>query len=375
MPDRHVACRADDMPTATVTTLDSAEPNTERASAGLRWVSDAQPGIRRLAGPRGFVYRDAAGRAVHDSATLQRIRALAVPPAWHQVWICGDGRGHLQATGRDARGRKQYRYHAEWQAQRGQTKFEQLRRLGQVLPRIRRRVQRTLGGAGRRVVPTRERVLAALVRLLDTTWMRIGNPEYARDNNSYGLSTLRRRHAEVQGDALRLSFAGKSGVRHEVRLSDRRVANVVRRCRELPGQDLFGYVDADGEPRRIGSSDVNAWLAEAAGTRVTAKDFRTWHGSVQALDLTVAACVDGALACRAQDVLAEVARRLGNTPAVCRKAYVHPRVLALGAALVDAAAWQELRKQAWVSCPPQRNGLNLAERRLLALLQRRVRRG
>ncbi len=312
---------------------------------------------------------------MRDATTLQRIRALAVPPAWQQVWICSDARGHLQATGRDARGRKQYRYHAEWQAQRGQTKFEQLRRFGQVLPRIRRRVQRTLGGAGRRVVPTRERVLAALVRLLDTTWMRIGNPEYARDNNSYGLSTLRRHHAEVQGDALRLSFAGKSGVRHEVRLSDRRVANVVRRCRELPGQELFGYVDADGESRRIGSSDVNAWLAEAAGTRVTAKDFRTWHGSVQALDLTLAACVDGALPCRAQDVLAQVARRLGNTPAVCRKAYVHPRVLALGEVLVDMAARQQLQQQPWVSCPPQRNGLNLAERRLLALLQRRARRG
>ena len=342
---------------------------------GLRWVSDEQPGIRRLPAARGFVYRDAAGRPVRDEATLQRIRALAVPPAWQQVWICSDAQGHLQATGRDARGRKQYRYHAEWQTHRGQTKFEQLCRFGQILPRIRRRVQRALADAGRgAAAPTRERVLATLVRLLDTTWMRIGNPEYARDNHSYGLSTLRTRHAGVQGDELRLSFVGKGGVRHQLRLSDRGVANVVRRCRELPGQELFQYIEADGRLRRIGSGDVNAWLAEVAGTRITAKDFRTWHGSVQALELTLAACAEGALPCRPQEVLAQVARRLGNTPAVCRKAYVHPRVLSLGAALADAAARQQLRGQPWASSPAPRRGLGLAERRLLALLQQRDRR-
>ena len=336
----------------------------------LCWVNDARPGIRRQAVGGGFVYLDAAGRRIRDAATLRRIRALAVPPAWQQVWICADAGGHLQATGRDARGRKQYRYHAEWQAHRGQTKFEQLRLFGQLLPRIRRRVQRALSGSGRRAAqPTRERVLATLVRLLDTTWMRIGNTEYARENRSYGLNTLRARHAGVRGDELRLSFAGKGGVRHEVRLSDRRVARVVRRCRELPGQELFRFVAPDGSLHRIDSSDVNAWLAEAAGAHVTAKDFRTWHGSVQALDLTFAACAEEAPPCRAQDVLAQVARRLGNTPAVCRKAYVHPRVLALGTALANAVARQALRAQHWASSPPLRSGLNLAERRLLALLQ------
>ena len=346
-------------------------PASQRVAGELRWVSDAQPGIRRLPGKHGFLYRDATGRPVRDAVTLQRIGALAVPPAWQDVWICNDAKGHLQATGRDSRGRKQYRYHADWQAHRGQTKFEQMRQFGQVLPRIRRRVQRALSGRGRRASePTRERVLATLVRLLDTTWMRIGNAEYARANRSYGLSTLRTRHAGVQGDELLLSFVGKGGVRHEVRLSDQRVAGVVRRCRELPGQELFQYLEPDGTVRRVGSSDVNAWLADAAGTRVTAKDFRTWHGSVQALDLTLAACVDGTTPCRAQDILTQVARRLGNTPAVCRKAYVHPQVLALGAVLTDAVARQQLREQRWVANPPSQRGTSMAECRLLALLRR-----
>jgi DNA topoisomerase-1 len=339
------------------------------AGAGLRWVNDAEPGIRRWPGGRGFRYLDAEGRPIRDAAALQRIPALVIPPAWQEVWICAAADGHLQATGRDARGRKQYRYHADWQAHRGQTKFEQLRRFGQVLPRIRRRVQRALAGSGRGAAqPTREHVLATLVRLLDTTWLRIGNAEYARANHSFGLSTLRTRHAALHGDELRLSFVGKGGVRHELRSSDRRVARVVRRCRELPGQELFQYVDADGGVHRVGSGDVNAWLAEAAGTRVTAKDFRTWHGSVQALELTLAACAEGAAPCSAPQVLAQVARRLGNTPAVCRKAYVHPQVLALGAALADDAARRRLREQRWALEPTPRSGLSLGERRLLALL-------
>jgi DNA topoisomerase-1 len=335
----------------------------------LRWVSDAQPGIRRVRKKAGFSYRDEAGQAVRDATTLQRIRALAVPPAWREVWICSDPRGHLQATGRDARNRKQYRYHADWQAQRGQAKFEHLRRFGRALPRIRRRVARELADtdkAERRL--TRDLVLATLVRLLDATWMRIGNPEYMRDNHSYGLSTLRTRHAVVRGDELQLSFVGKGGVRHRLSLGDRRVAGVVRRCRELPGQELFQYVDADGSTRRVDSSDVNDWLAETAGWRLTAKHFRTWHGSVQALELTLAACADAAVSCRQQDVLIDVARRLGNTPAVCRKAYVHPRVLELGHALSDARARHRLRGQRWVIRPPARSGLSLSERRLLALL-------
>ncbi len=344
-------------------------PARQAAQAGLRWVSDDGPGIRRelLAGG-GFGYRDAQGRRLRDEATLARIRKLAIPPAWTSVWICPRADGHLQATGRDARGRKQYRYHADWMAGRGQTKFDSLLRFGAVLPRLRRRVQRALAGPA---VPTRERVLATLVRLLDTTWLRIGNSAYARENGSYGLSTLRNRHAGMKGDALELSFVGKSGVRHSARLTDRRVARIVRRCRELPGQELFRYVDEQGESRPVDSADVNAWLAEAAGAHVTAKDFRTWHGSVLALQLTLQACAAGAEPCRPTEVLAAVARRLGNTPAVCRKAYIHPRVLALGEHLGDDAARAAVRALPWAVAPALKTGLGAAERQLMALLRSR----
>jgi DNA topoisomerase-1 len=305
---------------------------------------------------------------VRDASTLERIRRLAIPPAWEQVWISPHADSHLQATGRDARGRKQYRYHADWQAGRGQTKFDGLRRFGMVLPRLRRRVQQALSGPDE---PTRERVLAALVRLLDTTWLRIGNEAYARENGSYGLSTLRNRHAGVKGDAIELSFVGKSGVRHQVRLTDRRVARIVRRCRELPGQELFRYLDADGVSHAVDSADVNAWLAVAAGERVTAKDFRTWHGSVLALQLTLKACAEGAEPCRPAEVVAAVARRLGNTAAVCRKAYIHPRVLAASEALGDEAARAALRGLPWATAPAARTGLSAAERQLMALLRSR----
>lgn len=341
-------------------------------AAPLRWACDRHAGIRRIGPPgRPFRYVDGRGRALRDAEVLARIRRLAIPPAWTDVWICADERGHLQATGRDARGRKQYRYHAEWSAARGQTKFDQLRRFGSVLPRIRARVQRTLAGGSE---PTRERVLATVVRLLDRTWLRIGNPEYARANRSFGLSTLRRRHAGVHGDDVALSFTGKSGVRHSVRLTDRRVARVVRRCRELPGQELFRYVEPgtpEAPTHAIGSGDVNGWLADVAGCRVTAKDFRTWHGSVLALDLVVAACAEDAPPSRPQEVLAAVARRLGNTVAVCRKAYIHPRVLELVQALGDADTRERVRTARWRDGGPPRRGLGVAERRLMALMSQR----
>lgn len=348
-----------------------ASPEIRQArQAGLRWLSDDGPGLcRSPTAGGGFQYRDARGRRVRDEATLARIRRLAVPPAWQRVWISPHADSHLQATGRDARGRKQYRYHADWMAGRGQTKFDGLLRFGAVLPRLRRRVQRALAGSGE---PTRERVLATLVRLLDTTWLRIGNSSYARENGSYGLSTLRNRHAGVKGDAIRLSFVGKSGVRHSVSVNDRRVARIVRRCRELPGQELFRYVDDAGQSHAIDSADVNAWLTEAAGLRVTAKDFRTWHGSALALQLTLQACAEGAEPCRPQQVLESVARRLGNTAAVCRKAYIHPRVLGLGEALGDEAARARLRAQPWASAPSSRAGLSAAERQLMALLRSRA---
>jgi DNA topoisomerase-1 len=340
-------------------------PDAARA-AGLRWVSDAAPGLRRVARGERVAIVDARGRAVRDDAVLARVRRLAIPPAWREVWICADADGHLQATGVDARGRKQYRYHPDWAATRGQTKFARLRTVAAALPAVRRRVERALAGDA---TPTRERVLATLVKLLDATWLRIGNPEYARTNRSYGLSTLKVRHAALQGDTVKLSFTGKAGVRHEVALNDRRVARVVRRCRELPGQELFQWVDDAGAVHRIGSADVNAWLAEAAGTPLTAKDFRTWHGTVQALDLALAACADGAPPSRPAALVAEVARRLGNTPAVCRKAYIHPEVLALFEAAADADRRAGLRAQRWVLRPPPVRGLRLAERRLLGLLR------
>jgi len=378
-------------------TLDPGEPppgaGAEAATAlpaGLVWVSDQMPGIRRRRRGSGFVYLDAQGRPVRDEATLQRIRRLAVPPAYRAVWICPWPHGHLQATGRDARGRKQYRYHAQWQAERGATKFERLAAVGQALARIRRRVAADLADAGQ---PTRSVVLATLVRLLDTTCVRIGNAEYARSNGSYGLTTLRNAHAGISGSRVQLRFKGKGGVEHRLSIDDPRVARVVRRCRELPGQDLFQYVDADGTLHGVGSADVNAYLAEAAGERVTAKEFRTWHASVQALALLLEGCGAGAAADRGlrpdtgpnadrgpsagpgatqrlQAVVCAVARRLGNTPTVCRKAYIHPAVLALGQVLSDPEAGPALLRQPWAARPPRTPaGLERPERQLLALLE------
>ena len=338
---------------------------------GLVWVTDADPGIARIRkGEKAFDYVHADGRPVADEATLARIRKLAVPPAYEDVWICAQANGHLQATGRDARGRKQYRYHADWQVQRGEVKFESLRAFAAALPRIRARVRRDLD-APAATRPTRTRVLATLVRLLDTTFVRIGNEEYVRGNGSYGLTTLRTRHAGVRDAEVRLSFKGKSGVRHEVRLDDRRVAAVVRRCKALPGQELFQYVDEDGAVRRINSSDVNDYLAELAGLRVTAKDFRTWHGSVLGLEFTRLAAQREHERGAAKQVIAQVAARLRNTVAVCRKSYLHPAVLALGAALASADLRAELLAQRWCAAGAKAahgRSLSAAERRLVALL-------
>ena len=337
--------------------------------AGLVWVTDGEPGYRRVKHGDQVHYLDTRGKRLRNEATLARIRKLAIPPAYEDVWICPLANGHLQATGRDARGRKQYRYHPQWQQQRGDDKFEALRAFGAALPRIRRNVQRDLSGAdGRR--PTRTLVLATLVRLLDTTFIRIGNEEYARGNGSYGLTTLRTRHAGVHDAELRLSFEGKSGVRHEVTLSDRRVANVVRRCKALPGQELFQYADADGSVRKLTSADVNDYLSGIAGARVTAKDFRTWHGSVMALEFTRLACMGEHVAGAAKAVVAQVAARLRNTVAVCRKSYIHPKVLELGARLGDDEARSALLEQRWAKAAATTRGraLSAAERRLLALL-------
>ncbi|MES2960573.1 MAG: DNA topoisomerase IB [Pseudomonadota bacterium] len=333
---------------------------------GLRWVSDREPGIRRRRRGGAFAYLGVDGKPLRDPQQLARIRGLAIPPAYGSVWICARDDGHLQATARDARGRKQYRYHPVWRAAREQHKFEHLLEFGLALPRIRATVQRQLAGPDQ---PTRARVLAAVVRLLDATCLRIGNAEYVRSNGSYGLSTLRARHVRVRGPALSLAFVGKSGVHHEVELNDRRLAAVVRSCRELPGQELFQYLDEAGGVRALDSGDVNAWLAEVAGARVTAKDFRTWHGSVHALDLILAGCAADAAPSRPSDVVAAVSRRLGNTAAVCRKAYIHPAVLALGEALADPARREQLLTRPWVGRVPTVRGLAASERRMMGLLR------
>lgn len=294
-------------------------------AARLRYVSDAAPGIRRRRRGAGFEYLAPDGTPVRDAETLIRIRGLAIPPAYRDVWICPDPEGHLQATGRDARGRKQYRYHPQWRVLRDAHKFERMLEFGRALPRIRRAVARDLKRHG---MP-RERVLATLVRLLDTTLIRVGNEEYARENGSYGLTTMRNRHVQVSADAVRFEFRGKGGITHRVEVTDPRVARVVRRCRDLPGQELFQYLDDQGELRAVGSGDVNDYLREIAGGELTAKDFRTWHATIAALELLAANRFASATEAKRQanEAIAAIARRLGNTPAVCRKSYVHPAVV------------------------------------------------
>ena len=307
---------------------DDAPPGSfEAIEAGLLYVCDQDPGIRRLRSGRGFRYLDPQGKAVRDSATLDRIRALAIPPAYRDVWICTSPRGHLQATGRDARGRKQYRYHARWRSCRDAGKFERLPAFADALPRLRRRLRADLALPG---FP-REKVLALVVTTMAITLLRVGNDSYARDNRSYGLTTLRSRHARFPPGRLRLQFTGKGGKRHDVELNDRRLARMLRSMHQLPGQRLFQYTGEDGEPHPIDSSMVNDYLGERMGPGFTAKDFRTWGATLEAFRLLAAspppADASGrALAAIQQSVLGEVSALLGNTVAVCRKSYVDPCV-------------------------------------------------
>jgi DNA topoisomerase I len=294
---------------------------------GLRYSSDDRPGISRRRRGRGFEYRDPAGRRIADARILRRIRELAVPPAWTDVWISPDPLGHLQATGRDARRRKQYRYHARFRQRREAGKFHRLLAFGNRLPAIRRRVTRDLRAPG---LP-RDKVIAAIVRLLELTLLRVGNEEYARLNKSFGLSTLRNRHVRVRGETVRFRFSGKSGQLNEVGVTDRRLAAVVRRCQDLPGQELFEYVDPDGSVEAIDSDAVNAYIRRAAGDDAfSAKDFRTWAGTVlafRALRDSGPADPPGAARRNVVDAVRETAERLGNTPAVARSSYVHPAVI------------------------------------------------
>ena len=315
-------------------------------ASGLRYATDTRPGFSRHRAGRGFTYRDTDGKTIRDAGELQRIRAIVIPPAWTDVWICPWPNGHLQATGRDARGRKQYRYHPLWRQRRGAENFDRMVAFARALPRIRRRTDRDLA---RRGLP-REKVLAAVVRLLELTLIRVGNDEYARLNRSFGLTTMRDRHARVAGTEVRFRFRGKGGLMREVELRDRRLASVVRRCQELPGQELFQYVDSDGEARDVASEDVNEYLREVSGGDFTAKDFRTWAGTLLAYRaLRALQPEDHGTAAKRNVVRAMrvTAERLGNTPAVARGSYVHPAVLDaylegdLGGALVDAAEEQD----------------------------------
>lgn len=295
-------------------------------AAGLRYRTDSGRGIRRVRSGKSFRYLSPSGRPVTHQATLDRIRRLAIPPAWTDVWIACDPAAHLQATGRDARGRKQYRYHARWREVRHQTKYERLVPFARALPRIRRRVAEDL----RRPELTRDKVVAAVVQLLEKTLVRIGNAEYARTNKSFGLTTLRDGHVRIRGAELRFEFRGKSGVRHSVMLSDGRLAKIVKRCQDLPGQELFQYVDDGGARRVVTSADVNAYLREAAGASFTAKDFRTWAGTLlTATALSAEVAHDSQRGRKSAIVRAveRVAQHLGNTPSVCKSCYIHPAIL------------------------------------------------
>lgn len=291
----------------------------------LTYICDQCPGYRREVFRSKFRYRTHDGDVIESEEVLTRIRSLAIPPAWQEVWICPEPFGHLQATGRDARGRKQYRYHPEYRQAREGEKFSSLVAFGQALPRLRAVVEADLNRSG---LP-REKVLAAVVRLLDVTHLRVGNLEYVRANGSYGLSTLQDNHVKIDGPHLRLRFRGKSGVWHDRRVSDRRLARVVAHCRALPGQELFQYLDDDNQPRTVTSTDVNQYLREACGGEFTAKVFRTWAGTVAAAirlddrEFTTKTRAKREIV----DVIREVSERLGNTVAVCRKSYIHPRVL------------------------------------------------
>jgi DNA topoisomerase-1 len=333
--------------------------------AALSYVTDSEPGIRRVRRGEGFAYLNGDGRKVSEAATLERIRSLAIPPAWEKVWICPTPNGHLQATGRDAKGRKQYRYHPTWQEERGQDKFSRLADFGRTLPRLRRAVRRDL----RLSELPREKVLATVVRLLDLTGARIGNEEYRRSNGSFGLTTLRNRHAVAKKGEIKLSFKAKSGILHESSIKSPRLARVVRQCQDLPGQQLFQYVDEGGERRSVTSTDVNEYLRRLTGVDCSAKDFRTWRGSVEAL-VALSELGEEEAAAPEKAIVAvvdRVARNLGNTRAVCRKHYIHPLLL-------ESFREGKFNDRLAARSPQARRDSTQAEQQLLAFLGEKKRR-
>jgi DNA topoisomerase-1 len=349
-----------------------ADPAKAAAAVALKYVTDESPGIRRKRVGTGFTYVGPGGRAVRDEQALRRIRALAIPPAWTEVWVCADADGHLQATGYDARHRKQYRYHPRFREVRDLAKYGRMIAFAKALPGIRRRVARDLK---RRGLP-RAKVLAAVVRLLETTLIRVGNEEYAKSNKSFGLTTLRDKHARVRAGTIKFEFKGKSGVQHEIDLADPRLARIVKQCQDLPGQELLQYVDGEGKVCDVTSTDVNAYLREITGGRedegFTAKDFRTWAGTVlAAVALRELDAFDSEAQAKRNIVRAveAVAARLGNTKAVCRKCYIHPAIFD---AYLDRKMVETVRASAGRELSRRATALKPEEAMVLALLRRRL---
>jgi DNA topoisomerase-1 len=315
-------------------------PAKSAGIVGLRYVTDAQAGIRRERSGQGFRYRSNEGRLVRDRHTLKRINSLVIPPAWTDVWICPVDHGHLQVTGRDERGRKQHLYHSRWRETREQTKFDRMIDFARALPVIRKQLKRDLARAGL----CREKVLATVVRLLEVSLIRVGNDEYARDNKSYGLTTMKNRHARVRGAKIKFQFRGKSGKDHVVEIEDRRIARIVHACQDLPGQELFQYVSDENQKHDVSSGDVNDYLREITGRDFTAKDFRTWAGTISAAAELEGLGQAGTEMDARKNMVAAVkatAQNLGNTPAVCRKSYIHPAIIE---AYLDGSLVPELSK-------------------------------
>jgi len=344
------------------------DPVESAKAAGLRYVSDSQPGIHRRRRGTGFGYMDPDGKPVRDKDTLFRIRSLVIPPAWRDVWICTNPKGHLQCTGRDARGRKQSRYHPRWREVRDETKYERMMIFGAALPGIREQVEHDLSRSG---MP-REKILAAIVRLMEVTLIRVGNEEYARENQSYGLTTMRNKHAQVAGSSVTFKFQGKSGVRHAIDINDRRLARIIQRCQDIPGYELFQYIDSDGTHRSVDSADVNEYLRAITNQDFTAKDFRTWAGTVLACTmLQEFEAFESQTQAKKNVVQAirDVAARLGNTPSVCRKCYVHPAVLDT---YFSGAMIHTVKKQVEDETADSPHSLRQEEVALLHLLQKRL---
>jgi DNA topoisomerase-1 len=346
---------------------DSLEPEEAARHAGLRYVTDAATGISRRRAGRSFSYVAPDGNRITDQDEIARIKALAIPPAWTDVWISPSPHGHIQATGRDARGRKQYRYHPQWRVVRDENKYGRMLAFAEALPLIRERTERDLSVPG---LP-HERVLAAVVRLLDSTLIRVGNVAYARENNSFGLTTLRDRHVKIDGSTVRFRFRGKAGKEHQAQFSDRRLASVIKRCQDLPGQELFQYEDEEGDVRAIASDEVNEYLREVGGDDFTSKDFRTWGGTVYAAEVLQEVGEFGSETEARHNVveaIKRVARQLGNTPAVCRTCYVHPAVIECYMDGTLLSAWERARR----SVRGHANGLKEEEAILLRVLGRQA---